>query len=65
MAEQEIGRAVIAMRSVFDSEKGMIHEFNFYNMGIPIEIILMQLKAYLEQQKQEYFELFENNNPHL
>ena len=59
MAEKrEIGRFVFGLKAFRDEEE-FEYQIQTVNENIPVEIILMQLKAFLNSLEKEYFDEFE------
>ena len=58
MPENEIGRFGIGIR-VFRREDGSLeYQTQSVNQGVPIEIVIMQLKAIINKQEKDYFDEF-------
>ena len=54
----EIGRFVLGIR-VFEHTDGRTeYQTQSVNQGVPVEIVIMQLKAFLKKLEKDYFDEF-------
>lgn len=55
---REIGRFIFGLK-VFKQPDGLNYEIQSMNENIPVEIVIMQLKTFLNSLEKEYFDSFE------
>ena len=58
---KEVGRFAFGIILYRYPDGRVEYRFQSKNQGIPIEIILMQLKAFLRNQENEYFDRYDKN----
>lgn len=58
--EKEIGRFVFGVKTFQDSEGKIEVEVKSANEGIPDEIIIMNMKGFLERVEKNFYERFKN-----
>ena len=58
---KEIGRFAFGIILYKFSDGRVEYRFQSKNRGIPLEIILMQVKAFLRNQENQYFDKYDKN----
>lgn len=56
--ENEIGRFIFGLKA-FKTEDGLRYQIQSVNDNIPVEIVIMQLRAFLNGLENEYFDNFQ------
>ncbi len=55
----EVGHFVINMKAFIRENGSLSYSFEFGNENIPLEIVLMHIRAFLGNQEREYFADFD------
>lgn len=60
MPENEIGRFGLGILVSRREDGSLEYQTQSVNQGVPIEIVIMQLKAFINKQEKDYFDEFDS-----
>ena len=58
----ELGRFGFGIRIIRNQDGKIEYQTQSANWGVPIEIVIMQMKAFLNKLENEYFDNFDKNS---